>query len=492
MSPKTPKDTKEKAKETPKKDDVPDEKPEEEKKEGEKEEGAGESGEKEDKSDEGKGEEGEVKGPDSPDSSLDLYDLSAEDKRVLKDAMKKKEKGGQPGGVKKSPTKAKAKPKAKGKGKAKAKPKASAKAEKVEDTDDDEEPPKKKKKVKKTEGKDGKDGKDDEEKKKATKLTLKQQTEDWQKKLAEEEQDAKAEVIDTEESRDRQKAQKYAKMEKAGALPAAVKEAMEAADKSTNPRAAKTALINRLFRKEGGVFVMAPNDPSFQRVQKHLDTRYGKEENTSMPYNMVLWEKFHGNKVALQQAIDDGDLAWSTYKGKEYLSFNTVTQGRQKEMVESTELNDGKHQLNEDEHGQIEGWLKKMALGVEGSMEVSDAAGSGGEKGTQVLMLKDQQAQPKWEAVEQILIQAKQAQEKLIRESMKLKDKVIKAGDGELTKAFKESLAVLQDNDRKLDHIIMWKAGLGTFGFGFFPGFYLKQFFGALIGYLQGLRVGAL
>ena len=299
-------------------------------------------------------------------------------------------------------------------------------------------------------------------------------------------------MIDTEESRDRQKAQKYAKMEKAGALPAAVKEAMEAADKSTNPRAAKTALINRLFRKEGGVFVMVPNDPSFQRVQKHLDTRYGKEENTSMPYNMVLWEKFHGNKVALQQAIDDGDLAWSTYKGKEYLSFNTVTQGRQKEMVESTELNDGKHQLNEDEHGQIEGWLKKMALGVEGSMEVSDAAGSGGEKGTQVLMLKDQQAQPKWEAVEQILIQAKQAQEKLIRESMKLKDKVIKAGDGELTKAFKESLAVLQDNDRKLDHIIMWKAGLGTFGFGFFLGFYLKQFFGALIGYLQGLRVGAL
>ena len=95
-------------------------------------------------------------------------------------------------------------------------------------------------------------------------------------------------------------------------------------------------------------------------------------------------------------------------------------------------------------------------------MEISDAAGSGGEKGTQVLMLKDQQAQPKWEAVEQILIQAKQAQEKLIRESMKLKDKVIKAGDGELTKAFKESLAVLQDNDRKLDQIIMWKAGLGT------------------------------
>ena len=83
------------------------------------------------------------------------------------------------------------------------------------------------------------------------------------------------------EVRDRQKAQKYAKMEKDGALPKEVTEAMEAAGRSANPRAAKTQLINRLFRKEGKGFVMIPKDPAFQKLQRHLDTKFGKEQATS-------------------------------------------------------------------------------------------------------------------------------------------------------------------------------------------------------------------
>ncbi len=455
--------------------------------------------------------------PESKPEELDGLEVTPEENEILERAKKKEppseEKDNKvflmqvqwPPGDENQSSSSKEKGKGAGKPKATAKPKAANKGKpktgtkrkkKGEEPSEDEPPPKKiRAKGKKTQEGDPDKKEDENEKKKnkeeepkKTKMSLKKQTETWQKKLEEDENTETKEAefeIDTEEIRDRQKAQKYTKLERQGALPNVVREAMEAADKSTNPRAAKTNLINRLFKKEGNNFVMVPNDPSFQRVQKHLDTKYGQEENIGIPYNLMLWEKFHGNKVALQQAIDDGDIALSSYKGKEYLSFTTVTQGRKKSMVESTELMDGAHKLNEEEHGQIEDSLKKLAQGVEGCLQIGTTSGSGGEKGSQVLMLKDQQAQPKWEAVEQVLIQAKQAQEKLIRESMKLKDKIIKAGDGELTKAFKDSLAILQDNDRKLDHIIMWKAGLGTLVV-FFPTISLQCFFG-VVGQ-EGLR----
>lgn len=131
--------------------------------------------------------------------------------------------------------------------------------------------------------KDTKKTEEPEDPPKKEKKTLKKQTDDWQAaldsdKVPEEENEPE---LDPNEARDRQKAQKYSKLEKEGALPKEVTEAMEAAGKSANPRAAKTLLINRLFRKEGNGFVMIPKDPAFQKVQRHLDVKYGKEQATS-------------------------------------------------------------------------------------------------------------------------------------------------------------------------------------------------------------------
>ena len=129
--------------------------------------------------------------------------------------------------------------------------------------------------------KDEKDKKDPQKKK--GKESLKEQASKWVSNLdkpSEDEEDQDASKAPTEE-RDRQKAQKFRKLEKAGALPAEVQEAFDAAEKSSNPRANKTQLINSLFRKEGNNFVMVPKDPAFKRVQKLLDVKYGKEESQS-------------------------------------------------------------------------------------------------------------------------------------------------------------------------------------------------------------------
>ena len=118
--------------------------------------------------------------------------------------------------------------------------------------------------------------------KKKGKETLKDQAMKWVDNLDKPEDEEKDNTTEAKaEERDRQKAQKFRKLEKAGALPAEVKEAFDAAEKSQNPRANKTQLTNSLFRKEGNNFVMVPKDPAFKRVQKLLDVKYGKEEAQS-------------------------------------------------------------------------------------------------------------------------------------------------------------------------------------------------------------------
>lgn len=171
----------------------------------------------------------------------------------------------------------------------------------------------------------------------------------------------------------------------------------------------------------------------------------------------MLWEKFHGNSVALQKAIDDGDIIVTSYGGKEMLSYNTVKSGRKRSYLEENQLESGSHDLDKSEYGVIVDWMKDMSVtfGVEDGNQ-----GAGGEAGLVVL------AKPKeidWVQVEKVLRSAKGAQEKLIRDGFKLKQRVQGCADGELFKVFKDAIEILQSNDRALDHILLWKAGgLGT------------------------------
>lgn len=185
------------------------------------------------------------------------------------------------------------------KGKGKAKPKATPKDKGVKkDKKDKKDNKDKDKKDKEKKGKKDKNTPEEEtntgEPQKKEKKTLKKQTDEWTKALdadkAPDEKNDDEEEFDPNEVRDRQKAQKYAKLEKEGALPKEVTDAMEAASKSANPRAAKTQLINRLFRKEGKGFVMIPKDPAFQKIQRHLDVKFGKEQATShLAYKIQTW-----------------------------------------------------------------------------------------------------------------------------------------------------------------------------------------------------------
>lgn len=169
-----------------------------------------------------------------------------------------------------------------------------------------------------------------------------------------------------------------------------------------------------------------------------------------LPYSIMLWEKFHGNSVALKQAIADGDIIVTTYKGKDMLSYNTVKSGRKKSYLEENKLNSGSHDLGNEEYTAIGDWMKNMSLGL----SIEDA-----NQGAEDLVVVTKPKELDWAEVEKVLRSAKGAQEKLIRDGFKFKQRVQACNDVELLKVFKDALDILQKNDRALDHILLWKVG---------------------------------
>ena len=118
--------------------------------------------------------------------------------------------------------------------------------------------------------------------KKKGKETLKDRAMKWVDNLDKPEDEEKDNTTEAKaEERDRQKAQKFRKLEKAGALPAEVKEAFGAAEKSQNPRANKTQLINSLFRKEGNNFDGSQR-PCLQKGSKAVGCEVWKGRGTKL------------------------------------------------------------------------------------------------------------------------------------------------------------------------------------------------------------------
>lgn len=156
----------------------------------------------------------------------------------------------------------------------------------------------------------------------------------------------------------------------------------------------------------------------------------------------------------MDQAIQDGDLEMTSFKGKDYLSFVSLKSGRVQSHKDETVLDAGKHEITAAEHDPIDGWLRSLNVGTSGSAKSLE-----NEESTTLVVLNKPKKELQWTEVEVILLEAKQAQGKLIKDSMKMKAKILDSKDKVLLDKFKECLQVLQDNDRNLDHTLTWKAG---------------------------------
>lgn len=165
----------------------------------------------------------------------------------------------------------------------------------------------------------------------------------------------------------------------------------------------------------------------------------------------MLYDKFKGNKEAMDRAIAEGDVEVTHHKGKDFLTFQTLKAGREKSTVDETALADGEVKLTNEEHGVVDEWMKNFPVGKVPAL--TDEEG----KEQRVVDVKKPKETP-WEEVEKVLLKARTSQQKLIKETLKCKTVVLKANDDNLKESLKAILNTLQDNDKQLDHLMMWQA----------------------------------
>ena len=168
----------------------------------------------------------------------------------------------------------------------------------------------------------------------------------------------------------------------------------------------------------------------------------------------MLWDKFKGNKEAMDRAIAEGDVVVTNHKGKDFLTFQSLKAGRLKSTTDETALHDGETKISKEEHGVIDEWMRNFGTGQ--AAAVTDG------KGDEIALTADQSGkktkETPWEEVEKVLLKARNSQQKLIKETLKCKSVVLKANDESLKESLKTILNTLQENDKQLDHVMMWQA----------------------------------
>lgn len=166
----------------------------------------------------------------------------------------------------------------------------------------------------------------------------------------EEEKDADP-CVDPGEKRDYGKARKFARMLKAGQVPEEVVSLYnDQALQAKQPRLFRTELINRLFKKDShGGFILCHNQPEFVSWKKNIDKSFASQKTVGVPRMVMLWQVFQGNKEAMAQAEDEGDI----YQVNGFWHHNKVTAGRSKDTIDAMELRGGAAKLDVDQFSGI-------------------------------------------------------------------------------------------------------------------------------------------
>lgn len=283
-------------------------------------------------------------------------------------------------------------------------------------------------------------------------------------------------VEDTEveagETRNYHKARKFARMLKAGQLPADITALYQvAAEKSGHPRLFRTELINRLFQKNSkGEWVLATGSQEFTSWKESQDKKFTTAQSIGMPYSIVLWQTFQGNKEGMREAQERGDI----YEENGMWYFKQVNTGRTKECQDNMKLSGGSAALSVDEFHDMGSFMKERAWSKYGEqtadmIENTSASASGSRRGpemvqdvpstpTQIVLAKDKTgSKVLWKHVENTVNEAKGANERLQRDCARYVQKVRNCGDSALVDKVKGITETLGANLKILSECQMWQ-----------------------------------
>ena len=292
---------------------------------------------------------------------------------------------------------------------------------------------------------------------------LAQQTAQWSSTVdnLEAEEDQEEEKGESE-GRDYAKARKFARLQKENKLPEEVKKLLAQAENHPNPRQYKSQLINRLFSKtESGTFVLATNTPTWTSWKSSVDTKWGSAESVGVATSIMLWQTFHGNQAAMDAAEAKGDI----YQKGGLWFFVTVKSGRGKTSTDQHQLSGGQAKLDLQDYQDLSNFMdskKWQDFGKEAQAECrpsedGDLALPASSSRLAIEDVKKETILVKWETVEKSISEARQAQERLLKEGQKQTDKVKASKDPNLEQQLKSAIVLLQENLNKCTNCQLWK-----------------------------------
>ena len=219
--------------------------------------------------------------------------------------------------------------------------------------------------------------------------------------------------------------------------------------KQTNPRAYRTNLINKLFESNGkGGYQMTATKPEFEVYREAWHRKYGRDERKGTPRQVFLWQVFHGQKDALENAISEGHVQVWDQDGTEFCGFRQTVAGVEKASQEMQKLYAGKVHLEKDEFSTMRKAFSNMSweFGLE-NKQLEEASSS-------VVNQKSIEQAGLTKAMEEMLSEAKQAQERLLTTCLKLLGKCTDESD---KRAFKGTVMEIKDWVNKNDTVLTWK-----------------------------------
>lgn len=145
------------------------------------------------------------------------------------------------------------------------------------------------------------------------------------------------EAQEQDSSRDKMKAEKFARMRTNGQLPQYIITMFEEEAKTASQgcRKFRTEIINKMFTKgKDGTWQLDTSDAVFQDYKAIWEKNYSKNRQEAMPKSMVLGLYFQGNEQRFNQSLADGEIEMVREEGGikyyGYKKFTTGTDARKR------------------------------------------------------------------------------------------------------------------------------------------------------------------
>eukprot|EP00435_Cladocopium_sp_Y103_P050735 s3256_g15.t1 len=181
-----------------------------------------------------------------------------------------------------------------------------------------------------------------------------------------------------DKSRDKMKAEKWARMKAAGALPAYLINLYEEEAKHSplGKRRFQTEVINKLFKKgESGQWELDASDVQFQSHKALYEKKYNRDEKEALPKSLLLGMYFQGDDTKFTKALGEIEFVREE-NGVRFYAYRRITAGTDK-GTENTLAATGSKRGTKEQFEEIGALLGKLKWSLKRSPSDSKALENG-------------------------------------------------------------------------------------------------------------------